>query len=128
MPWIEQLAQFGVPTVLLFILVFFGKKYLDTAQADHTKLAKEKMLLEIEIRRKESDSLINWIDLLVRKVSQWHSEHTKEHTEILKWIENTNEFLKDRYINVDNQIVSVNDKLKEIENCWEQIKTILTNK
>ena len=125
MPWIDQLAQFGVPTVILFVLIFLGKKYLDTAQADHTKLAKEKMLLEIEIRRKESDSLINWIDLLVRKVSQWHSEHTKEQTEILKWIKNTNEFLKERYINVDWQIDNVFTKLKDIKEVWKEIKDIL---
>ena len=125
MPWIDQLAQFGVPTVILFVLIFLGKKYLDTAQADHTKLAKEKMLLEIEIRRKESDSLINWIDLLVRKVSQWHSEHTKEHTEILKWIHNTNEFLKQRYVVVDSQIDNVYWKLKDIKEVWKEIKDIL---
>ena len=125
MPTIEQISQFWVPTFLLILFTYLAIKYLDRQQKLHNELAKEKMLLEVWIRQKESTALINWIDLLIGKVTNWNKEildsnksHSEEHRIIIKT-------LKERYWKTDLVRIWLNNDIKSIKENVSDIKNIL---
>lgn len=123
---IEQWVNYWLPTILLFIVWWLGKKYLDKNQVEHFKIVREKNSLELQIRQKESDALINWINLLVKKVTDWNKEildsnkkHSEEHGFIL-------DFLKERYVDVDDKIVLISWKIDNLKNLCKN--NVISNK
>jgi len=111
---LKLIAQFWVPTILLFIWWKLVVKYLDKEQENHKVILEKKNELEMALRKEESWHYMRKLDLIVDRIKKWNSEilasnseQRKDHKEIL----NT---LKSRYNKVDIVVDDIQKDLKII--------------
>lgn len=132
----ELATTYWLPLVLFVFLALWIKSYLEKEQDNrkiqiekeqeaYQKLAKEKMLLEVDIREKESKHLMWKFDIIVDRITDWNSEimasnklHSEEHLKIMN-------ILEKRHWKIDIIRNDFNNDLKDIKKNVSDIRLIL---
>ena len=123
MPDLEAYIQLWATFIILMVVLYIVYKVASNFSNDNLILKAKNYELERADRNRESEAHINNMKRLVDVVTDWqdknnksNSEHSFEHSEIMKLLKNTEETNNDTHSKMSKNIMKNTDSIEILHN------------